>query len=480
MRPPGPAALGKVIFGAALLALSALALLRTPPAPACPPAPPAPLPPPPPPAPAPPAQPDTPPLGINLIGYLAGEFGIAVATRALLRALAASGLPVFACDAHAWAGAPYARSRTVLEEVLAEAERGGNPVREGNCSAVAGQGAFLNVWAIPPGLAAIAARKLRSTGHDVLKGRINAVWWFWEAEGFPLDDVSRFRIADEIWGPTDYISGLFATYSQLPVRTVRAPLPNDLVAPPDPDAVAAARAGFNLTDRDLAFLFSFDCGSVTLRKNPAGAVSAFCAAFPDPDEEFPGGRKPLLLLKSTHCAELADPEWKALQPLVAGRPRIRPMPGHFPEADVRALFLAADAYLSLHRSEGLGLGMLQASARGRPVVGTAYGGNADFMREDTAYLVPYRKVPVGQQRGPYRPEFLWAEPDGKKAAEHLRRIASDPEGARERGRRAREFVLRELSLATTGGVVRRRVEALWEARGEVLRWRERRQAPKGG
>jgi glycosyltransferase involved in cell wall biosynthesis len=57
---------------------------------------------------------------------------------------------------------------------------------------------------------------------------------------------------------------------------------------------------------------------------------------------------------------------------------------------MNGLLAAADVFVSLHRSEGFGLGLAEAMLLGKPVVGTAYSGNADFLDDTTGYPVPCR------------------------------------------------------------------------------------------
>ena len=48
-------------------------------------------------------------------------------------------------------------------------------------------------------------------------------------------------------------------------------------------------------------------------------------------------------------------------------------------AETLSLNASCDVYVSLHRSEGLGLNLLQAMTLGRPVIVTGFSGNMDFM-----------------------------------------------------------------------------------------------------
>lgn len=51
-------------------------------------------------------------------------------------------------------------------------------------------------------------------------------------------------------------------------------------------------------------------------------------------------------------------------------------------------------YVSLHRAEGLGLGLAEAMYLGRAVISTGYSGNLEFMNENNSLLVAYGLVPV--------------------------------------------------------------------------------------
>jgi glycosyltransferase involved in cell wall biosynthesis len=105
-----------------------------------------------------------------------------------------------------------------------------------------------------------------------------------------------------------------------------------------------------------------------------------------------------------------------------------------------ALYADADAVISLHRSEGFGLVVAEALLRGLPVVATGWSGSTDFLSETTGMPIGYDLVPAVDPQHTYDfPETVWAEPDIAEAARALRRLRTDPEGARELGARAAAF-----------------------------------------
>lgn len=70
----------------------------------------------------------------------------------------------------------------------------------------------------------------------------------------------------------------------------------------------------------------------------------------------------------------------------------------------------AHCYVSLHRSEGLGLGLAEAMRLGTLTVATAYSGNMEFMSTANSLLVDYEMVPVATSDYPYSGNNFWANP----------------------------------------------------------------------
>jgi glycosyltransferase involved in cell wall biosynthesis len=124
--------------------------------------------------------------------------------------------------------------------------------------------------------------------------------------------------------------------------------------------------------------------------------------------------------------------------------------GTWPPGRLAALMAASGCYVSLHRSEGLGMTMAEAMWLGKPVVATAYSGNMDFMDEDTAFLVPFDRVAIPEGCEPYPAGTPWAEPDLDRAAELLRRVFEDPAEAGRRAARGRERLAADFSAHRCG------------------------------
>jgi glycosyltransferase involved in cell wall biosynthesis len=121
-----------------------------------------------------------------------------------------------------------------------------------------------------------------------------------------------------------------------------------------------------------------------------------------------------------------------------------------PRAEVLGLFHAADCFVSLHRSEGLGLGLIESMLMGKPVIGTGYSGNLDFMTESNSYLVRAGRAAVADQTYAYPSGCVWADPDVDHAAELMRRVFERREESLAVGARAKRDLESTLSMDAYG------------------------------
>ncbi len=254
---------------------------------------------------------------------------------------------------------------------------------------------------------------------------------------------SAFDYYDEIWVPSDFTREAIAAVSPIPVRKITYPFYlNETEATPD-------RKRFGLTNDDYVFLFNFDFLSTTHRKNPGAVIEAFRRAF-RPDDSA------VLVIKSINWEH--DRAGRELLERQSEGLRVVFLEAHQPGAEVMALFASADCYASLHRSEGLGLGMVQAMYLGKPVIATGYSGNLEFMNSENSLLVNYEMTELEEDSGPYERGTRWAAPDVDHAAMLMRWVYEHRAESEEIGARAATSIRRLLDPKITAAEIVQRVQ----------------------
>ncbi|SFQ25882.1 glycosyltransferase family 4 protein [Variovorax sp. 770b2] len=260
-------------------------------------------------------------------------------------------------------------------------------------------------------------------------------YWYWEFDSIPETWCEHAEQVDEVWTATEFIARGLRERLSIPVRTL---FPGVTLGP----FQIRDRAYFNLAADRFTFLFTFHMMSVMERKNPLGLIRAFKMAF--------RGDEPVTLVLKTSFGDRHPEQFRELCEAAASVPAITIIDKVFSSDEVLSLMDACDAYVSLHRSEGLGLTMAEAMLMGKPVIATGFSGNMDFMTEDNSLLVPYERVKVGRPIPPYDADLEWAEPSIEHAAQFLRRLYEDPQWAREVGARGKLSAEVNLSLAVSG------------------------------
>ncbi|HEX3554152.1 MAG TPA: glycosyltransferase [Thermoanaerobaculia bacterium] len=257
-------------------------------------------------------------------------------------------------------------------------------------------------------------------------GRHRIGYWFWELAHFPLSFAPAFRHVDEVWAPSRFCQQAFQSVATVEVRRVPPCVVPGTAAP-------ASREALGIAAESFLFLFAFDALSVPERKNPAGLLAAFTRVARE-------SRRPVHLLVKLNHAE-AEPVFAAeLQRRCAGLP-VTLLTGTLRRDHLDGLTAACDAYVSLHRSEGLGLPLIEAMYRGKPVIATGYGGVTDFLDEETGFVVRHGLTTLERPLGPYPAGAVWAEPDAEHAAALMLALAAAPEAAAAKVAAARRRVL---------------------------------------
>jgi len=343
--------------------------------------------------------------GLQIAGYMDAEAGVGEAARRMLAAVREAGIP----------------------HSLVTYDR--TPSRRG-VAVASGDDRDYDV-----ALALVNADQFPTFNHDMgprwRLGRHIVGFWWWEVERFPMRFRSALDLVDEVWAGSAFVRDAVAATTETPVHVLPVP-----ITPPVPRP--GTRAELGLGDGFLFYL-SFDFASVMERKNPIGLIDAYTRAFGPGD----GAR---LLLRGIN-GDRHPLELERLRDAAAGREDVVVMDGYLDAGAKDGLMCECDCYVSLHRSEGLGLTMAEAMAAGRPVVATAYSGNLEFMHEGNSLLVPPGDlVPIGRGHDPYPAEARWADPDPDAAAALMRRVFDDPQEAARLAARGREDVLERFSL----------------------------------
>ena len=154
------------------------------------------------------------------------------------------------------------------------------------------------------------------------------------------------------------------------------------------------------------------------------------------------------------------PEWWSELRHEAAENGVRLIDRHMTRDDLYGLLNATDAYVSLHRSEGLGLTMAEAMLLGKPTIATGYSGNLDFMTPHNSYLVKYDRAVIAEATWPYPQGCEWAEPSVEHAAELMRRVFDHPEEAKAVAERGRAEVTSLLSSEIAGRRLAARLSAI--------------------
>ncbi len=291
----------------------------------------------------------------------------------------------------------------------------------------------LTVTVIPPHVPLSAL--MRRAGLFPREGVKRIGVWYWELESVPSSWRKLSRAFDEIWAPSRFIASAMERVLDCPVVAMPAGVAV-------PEFIPQSREYFGLAPDETVFLFTCDAASSLLRKNPFDLVKAFVQAFEPKD--------PARLVIKISRPEAELEEMERLRALIPPDARITVIESTMTRNDVLALINSCDAYVSMHRAEGFGLGMAEAALLGKPVIATAYSGNTDFLSAEWSLPLHYSLQAIGVRRAPFQPSWKWASPDIGMAARHMRWVYEYPAEARALGEKARIAVGRLLDPVAYG------------------------------
>ena len=352
--------------------------------------------------------------GVHLYAYFRGQFGLAECARLYTQALIDHGYPV------------------VLHDIDLNIPHGFDD-RSFELDSDAGAQHGVHLLFVNPDYLDEAMDKV---GRARFSGGYVIACWFWELERIPDTWLPALERVDEILAASSFIEEAFRRVTRKPM--FRLPIPLG-----ETQDSGLERPDFALRDGTFVFLTTFDFNSSIERKNPFAVVEAFREAFPLGREDVQ------LLIKSSNGHRYPEMFLRLLRQ-AAEDPRIVVRDEILESRHLHALHRCVDAYVSLHRAEGFGLGLAECMRLGKPVIATGWSGNLDFMSDDDSCLVGYELRSVEEGQYPFWQGQRWAEPDISHAAARMRRLADDPAFAARIGERASARIRDTLSPQKIG------------------------------
>ncbi|MFZ4479526.1 MAG: FkbM family methyltransferase [Rhodoferax sp.] len=362
--------------------------------------------------------------GVNFVGWATGLFGLSENMRAFINLSKDEGVPFSVRDMKSDSSDPASAS-SFLDQ-LDDKSRFGTSI----------------LFFTPNTLQEYAPRQLR------IPGGYRIGYWFWECEQWPKEWHNSLDLVDEIWVASDFVAAGLQSLTDKPIKRIPPPLRLEV---PEP----LPRSTLHLSPDTFLFLFSFDFNSFALRKNPLGTIRAFRTAFADHQCDAS------LIIKSINGAKYPK-EMALLRQEIDNDDRIHLIDKAMRRQEVLALMNTADCYVSLHRAEGLGLGLAESMYMGKPTIATAYSGNMDFMNDQNSCLVKYDMVDVKPGEFLYSDTnaFTWAEPDVEHTAVLMRKLYDDPVFRNKVAARGQADVRATFDPRLIGNLFRRRIEEI--------------------
>ena len=234
--------------------------------------------------------------------------------------------------------------------------------------------------------------------------------WVWETPKFPNSWRFAEALVHRIWAPSQFCADTFEHALPVPVEII----PYPVVALQRPQWDMRSRLGINAN----VFLgvCIMDVYSCPDRKNPWDHIRAWKLAFGDnPD---------FTLVMKIRLGKRTKVVLSELTELIGNARNVRILTNDLSHEEIAALHHSADVYMSLHRSEGYGLNIMEALLLDKPVVATDYSANAEYGPSfPTYYGIPYAMVRYSDSWRHYEDNFDYAQPDLQVAAQTLRAIA---------------------------------------------------------
>ena len=378
-------------------------------------------------------------FGFNVIGNVSSNSGLGVHARCLAATLLQRGCPISIFDLD-----PGSRRQgfdSTFERYTVATPR---DLRHD-----------VNFFVLQP--SALFATMAKSPEAFLTGPSLNVGLIMWELTVVPKPWLPALKALDVVAAASEFCRSTFAACMS-GATTISVPCAVSLPGPLQP-----SRVRFGLPEKGVLFATSFEPNSDIQRKNPFAAVEAFLRAFGDDPRAH-------LVIKVNNADRdrAPHPVLVELRRRCSAHATIHVLGAPMTYPEVLSLYATCDAFVSLHRAEGLGLALMEAMLLGKPVIATGWSGNTTFMSHSNSCLVGYDLVPVEGSLPVYRREFLgadafWAEPRVDDAAVWMQRLAENAPLRNSIGEAAARDMKRYREIASEAAFVEE-IRAMWSQR----------------
>jgi len=255
----------------------------------------------------------------------------------------------------------------------------------------------INIWIGNPDIVNLAIKKY---SNQINLNKYNIGSWFWELDKLPIKWRITNLIIDEIWVFSDFNKYIFLKYFKN-IKKINLPLKK-------------IKPLKQIESKKIKYLISFDYDSYFERKNPLAGIKSFKEAFKK-DEDVQ------LIIKTRNHTKHKYFHNKLIKN-INNDSRIKLIPKEMNQLNYETLLNSIHCYISLHRSEGLGLGIMEAIENNKKIVATSYSGNVDFINYKNVIPISYKLIDVKMGEYPYFKNCKWAEPNIDEASKALKKV----------------------------------------------------------
>jgi glycosyltransferase involved in cell wall biosynthesis len=320
-----------------------------------------------------------------VVGFLSSPSGLGQSARLAARAFAASGMPVSVVDLSRY----FYEGRGQIDHGFPDASRSQGP---GHVVIV------INAPYMPYALFLL--------GRGFLRDRHVSGYWAWELPTAPKNWRRGLKCVHDVVVPSSFTAKAVRRLdANAQIRVALHPV-----------ALDYPTTEYGIKKNKFTVVAASNVASGFTRKNPLAIIRAFELAFGNSNT----AQLNLLLTNG----EQYEKGMAQVQAVAATMRNVSISTSPMTRRDFLQWWGEPDAYISLHRSEGFGLGIAEAMCAGVPTIATGWSGNMDFMNTDNSLPIRYNLVDVEDDQGKYPSDLgQWADADVFHAAQCLVDVA---------------------------------------------------------